>query len=195
MNRDKRLAQFELGANLFHKANTFTDDVARSETIGKARDVLKKLVASSTDKDSLYYEHVAWLARCYAETDDPKNAETQFSEVFRQKGPESELPEDPRPGQEQEPAAPPRKAKRVRPGGSARRAAPGVATARGLLDARRARAEEVDDEEERGAEEERHDEEACRRGKESGKVEPPGPRPGADGNECQLQQRLPNSST
>src|SRR5439155_18397920 len=90
LNRDKRLAQFELGANLFHKANTFTDDVARSVTIGQARDVLKKLVASSTDKDSLYYEHVAWLARCYAETDDPKNAETQFSEVFRQKGPESE---------------------------------------------------------------------------------------------------------
>src|SRR5438094_2557850 len=90
LNRDKRLAQFELGANLFHKANTFTDDAARSETIGKARDVLKKLVTSSTEKDSLYYEHVAWLARCYAETDDPKNAETQFSEVFRQKGPESE---------------------------------------------------------------------------------------------------------
>src|SRR5438094_1407112 len=90
LNRDKRLAQFELGANLFHKANTFTDDAARSETIGKARDVLKKLVTSSTEKDSLYYETLAWLARCYAETDDPKNAETQFNEVFRQKGPESE---------------------------------------------------------------------------------------------------------
>src|SRR5947208_4052646 len=102
-----------------------------------------------------------------------------YRRVAQEKGPESELPEDPRPGQEQEPAAPPRKAKRVRPGGSARRAAPGVATARGLLDARRARAEEVDDEEERGAEEERHDEEACRRGKESGEVEPPGPRPWA----------------
>src|SRR5438552_8733164 len=90
LNRDKRLAQFELGANLFHKANTLTDDAARSVTIGQARDVLKKLVASSTDKDSLYYENVAWLARCYAETDDPKNAETQFSDIFCQKCPESE---------------------------------------------------------------------------------------------------------
>jgi hypothetical protein len=90
LSRDKRLAQFELGVNLFHKADTFTDGAARSETIGQAREVLKKLVASGTEKDSLHYEYVAWLARCYAETDDPKNAEAQFGEVLRQKGPESE---------------------------------------------------------------------------------------------------------
>jgi hypothetical protein len=90
LNRNQRLAQFEAGANLFHKANTFTEDAARALTIGQARDVLKKLVASNTEKDSLYYESVAWLARCYAETDDPKNAEIQFTEVLRQKGPESE---------------------------------------------------------------------------------------------------------
>jgi hypothetical protein len=90
LNRDKRLAQFDMGVNLFYKANTFSDDANRSLTIAQARDVLKKLVAASTEKDSLYYETVAWLARCYAETDDPKNAETQFSEVIGQKGAEGE---------------------------------------------------------------------------------------------------------
>lgn len=90
LSRDKRLAQFELGTTLFHKGNTFVDDAARSTTIGQARDVLKKLLAAGADKDSLHYEIIAWLARCYAETDDPKNAEAQFVEVLRQKGPESE---------------------------------------------------------------------------------------------------------
>ena len=90
LSRDKRLAQFELATTLFHKGNTFVDDAARSTTIGQARDVLTKLLAAGGDKDSLHYEIVAWLARCYAETDDPKNAEAQFGEVLRQKGPESE---------------------------------------------------------------------------------------------------------
>jgi hypothetical protein len=87
--RDKRLAQFDMGVNLFYKANTFSDDANRSVTIAQARDFFKK-VAAIGDKDSLYFENVAWLARCYAETDDPKNADAQFAEVLRQKGPESE---------------------------------------------------------------------------------------------------------
>ena len=90
LTRDRRLAQFDMGTNLFYKANTFSDDAQRSVTIAEARDIFKKATTLSTDKDSLAYEIVAWLARCYAETDDPKNADIQFSEVFRQKGPESE---------------------------------------------------------------------------------------------------------
>jgi len=88
--RDKRLAQFDMGVNLFYKANTFSDDATRSVTIAQARDFFKKAAALGGDKDSLHFENVAWLARCYAETDDPKNADAQFAEVFRQKGPESE---------------------------------------------------------------------------------------------------------
>src|SRR5207244_11727710 len=58
--------------------------------IGEGRDGRQKLRAASSDEDSLYYETLAWPARCYAETDDQKSAESQFNEVFRQKGPESE---------------------------------------------------------------------------------------------------------
>jgi hypothetical protein len=87
---DRILARFEEGVGLFYQALTYPDVASRSVTISKAREVLQKASAAGDDKTALYWEARAWLGRCYAETDDPKNADTEFSAVIKHEGPEAE---------------------------------------------------------------------------------------------------------
>jgi hypothetical protein len=90
LNHDKILARFEEGVDLFYQALTYPDVATRSVTISKAREVLQKASAAGDDKTSLYWEARAWLGRCYAETDDPKNADAEFTAVLKHEGPEAE---------------------------------------------------------------------------------------------------------